>query len=605
MKGTGKGRFSTWGPPAAVAVLLLLLLLAVALPITKSGPVGSVRELTGWLLDGEPVSLPHTLQGLSPRTPLTLSARLLPESGDYIYFKTVYAPCEAYLDGELIFSYGQPGSYPAFLLDPPTQIALLPLPEAGRELTLTLRLLSPSQRSGLTLHPVLTGSANAIMERLFSEMWFTLFFAIILLALGVILWLIAFAVMRFDRAGVSFFWLGLFSLSAGFWSLGECNLSGLCIRNPPLLYVMAFMGMFALPIPLCRFGMAALGLRHWKLLQWACRVMEAAVAASILLQLLGIAAFCKTMYLFHTLLPLSFCVFGGCVLWESIRYRNAAARRFLLPSLVLALFSLLEVANYYFWRLNVQKSFFFQLGVLAFLVLVSILFGFIMKDTFRLRVQNARLSYEVFLMEKQVEVQNRRYRLLSETAGQIRQQRHDLRHHIAVIRGFLESGELRPLSSYLDALAANIPEEQDERLCENEAVNAVAVYYRGAAHKAGIEDCSICLDIPEDTGRVPPGEMCVLIGNLLENAVAACQGTEKPFIRMRSRLADGILTVTLDNRFLSVKPGPDGSFLSGKPGGGIGLHSIRSVAEKYGGSARFEARDGVFASSVYLRLTED
>ncbi|MCI8442802.1 MAG: GHKL domain-containing protein [Provencibacterium sp.] len=604
MRADRKRWLFAWGVPSFIALLLLLLFLAVSLPYPITGPIGSVRQITGWQLDDVPVSLPHSLQRVSARTPLTLSADFTPESGDYLYLKTVYTPCEVYADGELIFSYGQTGSYPAFLIDPPTKIALLPLPETGRKMTLTMRLLSPSQRNSLTLYPVLCGSANAIMERLFSEMWFTLFFSIILLAVGAILWLIAFALMRFDRAGISFFWLGLFALCVGVWSFGECNLSGLCIRSPSLLYTMAFMGMFTMPIPLLKFGVVVLGLHQAGPLQWTCRIMEAAVAIAILLQLTGTAAFSKTMYLFHLLIPISLCVFGGCILWESLLYKNAAARRFFLPVLVLFLFSLLEVANYYLWRLNVQKSFFFQLGVLAFLIIVSILCGYFMKDTFRLRVQNARLSYEIFLMEKQVEVQNRRYRLLSETSEQIRQQRHDLRHHIAVIQDFLENGETGELFSYLDTLSEKIPEEREQRLCENSAVNAVAVYYRQAALKAGIADCSIRLDIPEDIGRVPASELCVIIGNLLENATAACKGTEKPFIRMCSRTADGILTIALDNRFSFVKRGPDGSFLSSKPGGGIGLASIRSVAEKYGGGCRFEAKDGVFASSVYLRLTD-
>ena len=136
----------------------------------------------------------------------------------------------------------------------------------------------------------------------------------------------------------------------------------------------------------------------------------------------------------------------------------------------------------------------------------------------------------------------------------------------------------------------------------NDAVNAVALYYQTAAREAGVTSLSILLDIPKDTGHVPESDLCVIIGNLLENAVAACRDAKEPFIRMCSRFSNGVLTITMDNSFSYVTMTPDHGFLSSKPGGGIGLSSIRSIAEKHHGTCRFEVKDKVFYSSVYLRL---
>ncbi len=122
----------------------------------------------------------------------------------------------------------------------------------------------------------------------------------------------------------------------------------------------------------------------------------------------------------------------------------------------------------------------------------------------------------------------------------------------------------------------------------------MALYYLDMASRFGIADCSIRLEIPEDTGSVPAHALCIVIGNLLENAVTACAGADAPFIRMRGRLSDGILTIVMDNRYASISRTPEG---------GIGLLSVRSIAEKYGGGCRFEAADTVFSSSVYLRLS--
>ncbi len=124
------------------------------------------------------------------------------------------------------------------------------------------------------------------------------------------------------------------------------------------------------------------------------------------------------------------------------------------------------------------------------------------------------------------------------------------------------------------------------------------------AREAGISACHIRLDIPGDTGRVAESDLCVIIGNLLENAVDSCRTVEDPFIRMQSRLARGILTITMDNSCPIANAAPCKAFPSTKPSGGTGLASIRSVAGKYKGGFRFEVRDHVFLSSVYLRWSE-
>lgn len=583
--------------------LIALLLGAVLLfrPETKSRD--DVETVSDWRMDGERIRLPATVSCSSSRSPLTLTARICPEPGDYLYLKAVYTPVRLYADGQLIFEYGQDGSFPAFLLDPPTKTALVPLPETGHEITLTLEYLSPSQRDAAALHPLLLGSPARIVTRLFSQMGFSLFFSVFLLALGLIMALVSLIFLRFGSSGRAFFWLGLFSLCAGAWSFGECNLTGLFIGNAPLLYLMAFLGLFSFAIPLLRFALVVLRPHAGPLLEALCALMVLCVCGTTALQLLGVVSLSRSMYLFHVLTPACICILAGTALWESIRLQNRMARRLLWPMAVLALFALLEVANYYLFRLDVQKSFFFQIGILIFVTMVSIRCGYFMAETLALLEENHRLEKELSLLERQARMQEEHYRRITEAALLEKQQRHDFRHHIAALRGLLEKGETHAAAAYLDALAAPSAGESLPSVCQNETVNAVALHYLDIAARSGIADCSIRLEIPEDTGSVPAHALCVIIGNLLENAVAACAGADAPFIRMRGRLADGILTIVMDNRYASIRRTPEGNFLSEKPGGGIGLISVRSIAKKYDGGCRFEATDTVFSSSVYLRLS--
>lgn len=593
----------------SAAIFFLIGVLSFTL-LFDTGDLGSGTEdtrlqtISRWQWEEKELSLPVSVDCPDSRTPVTLTAQVKPERGDYIYLKTVYAPVRVYADGEMIFQYGQDGSYPAFLLDPPTKVALFRLPDKEGNMTLTFEYLSPSQRNQLVLHPVLIGSPEAILKHLLSAMGFSLVFAGILIVLGVFLWLMAFAATRFEKTGSALFWLGLFSLCAGIWVVGECNLTGLLVENANILYIMAFCGLFTVAIPLTKFCLVMFGERQGRLLGIQCLILEASVCLAVIAQLAGIASLSKTMYLFHVLDPLAFGVCVFCVLRESIEYHSLMARRLLLPVAVMTLFSFLEVANYYVLGQNVQKSFFFQIGVLTALVMVSILYGYFIRDTFLLKMKNRQLAFEISLMEKQIEARKDRYQMLTEMSAALQRQRHDLKHHMAVIRRWAVRGdeEKENLMAYLDQVSAEIPEGFLGNLCENEAVNALALYYQTVAREAGIPTV-IQLNIPEDTGQVPASDLCVIIGNIVENGIEACKKADKPFLTLRSGLFNGTLTITMDNSFRSVSKTAEGAFCSSKPGGGTGLVSVRSVAEKYGGSCSFEDRDGVFYSSVYVPLS--
>lgn len=592
--------------PALCIMLLICLLFGSALLYRSPVDSESMTTVHAWTMDSEAghksLQLPCTMEAAS----VTLTAEIDAAPGDSLYLKAVYTPVKVYANDALIFEYGQEGSYPSFLLDPPTKVKLLPLPDTEQPVTLRLEYTAPTQRNTMTLHPVYLGTTDAILMHLFHSLGFSLFFSFLLIALGMLLVLIAFVLAPMKKAFVSMLWLGLFSLLIGIWFFGECNLSGLFIENATLLYLMAFMGLFTLAIPLMKFVLTLPDLHNPKPLQFMCVLLEFSVCAATVLQLTGTASFAKTMYLFHVLVPLSLCVFGGCIFYESMRCKNAAAMHFRIPVCVLALASVLEVINYYLLPDRLPISFFFQAGVVVFILLMSLQCGHFIKYSFLIYAKNGELKYELFLAKKQMELQKERYEMLAEISASIKAQRHDLHHQLAVIQNYSKNREFEKLDHYLSELTAKIPVSDEVTLCVNEAVNAIALYYYTMAKKSGIQNISVQLDIPSDTGQIPESELCVIIGNLLENAIAACMKSKEkePFIHLQSRLQYGILTITMDNSDHTSVQNSDGSFRSLKSGGGTGLVSIRAVAQKYEGDAKFDTADGVFSSSVYLHMQD-
>lgn len=191
--------------------------------------------------------------------------------------------------------------------------------------------------------------------------------------------------------------------------------------------------------------------------------------------------------------------------------------------------------------------------------------------------------------------------LLSALDG-LRQQRHDLRHQLTAIRGL--AGEDNPLlNQYIDSLLHAIPVSPRTH-CENQAVNAIVSHYAAYFQEQRVE-ADIHLSVPARTEQVTDAELCVIFGNLMENALEACSRmTEgRKFIRLNSAVQLDTLIITMDNSFDGQVRQRDGKYLSSKRDDfGVGLSSIQAVARKRGGNARFEPDGRVFCSSVYVSV---
>lgn len=209
-------------------------------------------------------------------------------------------------------------------------------------------------------------------------------------------------------------------------------------------------------------------------------------------------------------------------------------------------------------------------------------------------------------MERLLQIQHDQYSMLQARIAENRRARHDFRQHLRVIQDCVKRGDLEDLKSYLAEYEKQFPSHSDHIYCNSYAVNAILAFY---ADKA--ENHSIRLDVKiqmSDTPVIPETEFCVLLGNLLENALDACQigrsesKTSQPFIRVCAiQIGTSTLSITVDNTSVFKPTWINEKLVSTKAAGsGIGTESIRMIAEQYRGDARFDWKDGVFYASVML-----
>jgi hypothetical protein len=303
--------------------------------------------------------------------------------------------------------------------------------------------------------------------------------------------------------------------------------------------------------------------------------------------------------------------FLGIAIWLAVEYarsRNMTARRFFAPITVLTVFVVLEVLNYKY-RFTNELSLFFGVGVAFFIFSLGIVGGKFMSDSLRTRMEKQALEADMRMVGRSLEYQKERHALILGLESALKTASHDMRHHIAVLGDLSGSGDNEAVGRYLREMAASLPSASPETICENGAVNAIAGHYISSAAAAGVKT-DVKLWVPRDTGRVTDTDLCVIVGNLLENALEACArmtGGDR-FIRAYSAVENGALSIMVENSFDGYVLSEGGAFMSRKADGatppreGIGILSVRAVCAKYGGLADFAATGGVWKASALVDM---
>ena len=213
--------------------------------------------------------------------------------------------------------------------------------------------------------------------------------------------------------------------------------------------------------------------------------------------------------------------------------------------------------------------------------------------------RNAKLQQE----NQFLSMQQQRYENLRTAIEEARQARHDMRHQLNQISALAEAGDLENLKSYLAKTVSRIP-NLDMCFCENRAADSVVGYYCAMAKRDEIP-FRARLDLPE-TLPVDEIDMCLVLSNLLENALHASQKLppEERQVKVLARmLSPAMMGLMVENRYDGVLKKQGGVLHSTKHDGqGIGLVSVETAVHRYHGNLTVETGGNVFRANVLLNL---
>lgn len=247
------------------------------------------------------------------------------------------------------------------------------------------------------------------------------------------------------------------------------------------------------------------------------------------------------------------------------------------------------------WSMNLYNVIFLCIVNLASFLIYYLILRMV-KDSasyIRLREENHAMALQLT-----------QYDGLNQRIAAARQGRHDLRHHIMTMENMANAGDYDGLRNYLREIGEKYQLSGTLSYCSNLTVNGILAYFAEEARRSEIE-YKASVGIPEDV-KIRKTDLSILFGNLLENALEACQrqrsGDRR--IQVRGQTTPNTFALAIDNTYESA-PEKDrkGRFRSMKHSGtGIGTESVKSIVARYNGVIEFETKGDLFCVSVMLYL---
>ena len=228
--------------------------------------------------------------------------------------------------------------------------------------------------------------------------------------------------------------------------------------------------------------------------------------------------------------------------------------------------------------------------------LIFILLEYLLQRIMK-REEDKTIIYQNKLMKQQMDEIENIYMTM-------RGWRHDYHNHIQSLKGYLSLNKVEQMKNYLNELETDLDSIDTLYHSGNLQLDSILNAKLAIAEKGQIRihcDASIPPQL-----HVSDLDLCVILGNLLDNAIESCRKIKDPderFIRvyigiLKKQLYISIINATSE----TVKQRTDHYFTTKRGDHGHGLKRVDQVVKKYDGYLNRQNEPGVFATEIVLPL---
>lgn len=207
-----------------------------------------------------------------------------------------------------------------------------------------------------------------------------------------------------------------------------------------------------------------------------------------------------------------------------------------------------------------------------------------------------------FVEEQQLKAMKKRLEEAENFYGSIRKVRHDMKNHMANIKGLAETEQYEEIEEYVRRMDESMQALEYKYTTGNAVTDVIINDKWHRAEKAGIR-------FEADfryRGGIPVFDLGIILDNLLDNAIEACEKLEwgKGFIRLELKQKKQFLLLTVENSFDGLISMPEGNSFPHTTKQtvqpeivtehGIGLRNVNDMAKRYYGGVNIKVKKDIF-----------
>lgn len=238
------------------------------------------------------------------------------------------------------------------------------------------------------------------------------------------------------------------------------------------------------------------------------------------------------------------------------------------------------------------------LGILMTNSLVYVLYVNMQKDHAK-QLEYSILQQAFKSQEKSVEETKILYQ-------SVRSIRHDLKQHFQVALTMLHSGKINEAVDYMEKYNDTVLDGISNKVfCDNDVVNYII---NSKSKICSDRHIKIYIYIANEIPEFSDLDLCVLLGNALDNAIEGVSGDGNNEIYLELRNVDNFFMIsvknTITNSVLEYNPNLI-STKNEKEVHGLGILSMKEVVQKYNGSIEFYESDNKFCCDMLLDIPDN
>lgn len=234
------------------------------------------------------------------------------------------------------------------------------------------------------------------------------------------------------------------------------------------------------------------------------------------------------------------------------------------------------------------------IAILAVCILLVLVIGIVL-----LRIVLSRQFIRI-LEQYQNDLTNRQCEEINNSYRELRGWRHDYKNHMQVLKIHVENKEWEPAIAYISQMNEDLSKIDHVIKTGNVMADAVINSKVSLAKSRKIR-LNVTASIPEQL-PLSDVELCVIFGNLMDNAIEACEkiaDQEERFIRIYIGLFKKQFYISITNSTNQKHRVQKYYSLKGE-GHGFGLYRIDKIIQEKHGYLNRQDEPGVFATEIML-----